>query len=283
MRRSTGVAVGLAALALVALVGCSNESTVKGGNASATTPVPSETPSPTLSATPQREVAPGIPEPSNAVTPRETPNILRAKQASAAAKFAQGMASALMYNEPVFAPRDGDLRAVDLQFVTGLSVFATDKYYSWILDDKTFRANRENIAGLLFIPPQDGEKRGYSIPAVQQQEYRELDVAEGPPSSVDGSPTVSVRFLLTGNLRWEDAQGRYWVAPVQRQISYVVAEQNANWSLDSWTPSRVIIGQAKEMSEADAMAYRFSLLDPKAYPSAPIDTPMPSLPPSEGE
>lgn len=254
-------------LSLLAVAGCSADPEIRGGAGTATTSTasPEPTTAPSDEGDDVEEVAPGIAAPSSPLTPSASPSILRSKEAAEAARFAQGLASALMYNEAVFAPKDRPLRAVDLQFVPGLSAFALNTYYSWILDDKTYAKYADEVAGLVFIPPQNVGKRGYAVPAVQDQEYSDLVIKEGPPSTVDGSPTIRVGFTLTGRLMWQDEAGQYWQAPISRNINYVVAEQNGNWSLDAWESSQATIGKESTVEAADAAGVRFSLLEPPDF------------------
>ena len=271
MRRRFVMVAAVAAISL-GLSACSSDTTDTGNGTSSAPPSPSVSSSPPETETPTSEpipeVAPGIVAPSNPVAPSDNPPMAREGEIDEAVTFAQGLASALMYNEPVFAPKPNNrpLKAVDLQFINGLSVFALDKYYSWIIDDRAYRQNADQVAGLLFIPPQDAGKRGYAIPAVQNQTYSNVKVAEGPKSSVDGAPTIRASFLLSGDLIWKDDKGIFWIAPITRDISYSVTKQNDSWVLDAWTPSVVKIGKANKATEFEVAGLSFSLVEAEDIP-----------------
>jgi hypothetical protein len=281
--RKVSLAVSMTMAAMLALSACSTsqETEIRGGGASVDTSasaptVPPGAPSPEPSAT-VTEVAPGILLPSGAVTPSSSPSILRSKETKAAADFAQGMAAAMLYLEPVFAPRDRALKAVDLQFISGLTVTRLNDYYTWILDDAAWRKNADRVNGLIFIPPQGGEKRGYAMPAVQRQKFTNLVITEGPESTVDGAPTIKVAFTISGDLMWVDESDVAWTAPLSRNITYVVAEQDGSWALDGWAPSKVEIGQAQRATDEERLGVRFSSVNPYDWQGSDQPEPVPGL------
>lgn len=229
-----------------------------------------------------KELVPGIIVPKSVVEIEPVPNIPRGAEAPAAAEAAQSIAAAYLYNTLVFAPKPGGPRAEDLRTVPGLTVWAGQRWWDFVKDDESFRNSMPDIKGLVFIPDGVDGKRGYSIPAVSSLSFSDIQIAEGPPSSLDGAPTLIVSFTLEGALMWKTVTNdteNFFVAPVERDIVYTMAEQSGTWLLDDWKPSILIVGEPRPATDAELAGQRFTdpqWSEPEPGPTAEVTRPSPS-------
>lgn len=242
----------------ILLAGCSADSQVRGG-ASPMTSAPAESSIPITSPPPApTEIAEGLLEPSDAPTlaPLD-PAIPRASEAPEAVTFAQALAASLLYFEPLFTPSAATQGASLLQSPPGLSITRLVDWYEWVKNESTWTANRSNVAGYLFLPPEQDSRR-YAVPAVQDIQYSPPTVTAGPPSSIDSRPTFDVTFRISGRLIWVDRAGTAWTAPLARDIQYVMASQNGEWVIDKWRKSIPQIGTPSRVPADEAQRYTFT-------------------------